>query len=150
MNEWIRASREFRCAVCNRPDWCTYNKKFKGWSCMRQASAKPMKNGGHWHPDGTHVEHRPLPKPEEDKPQINACAIMEEFAAGTKAWWLDELAKLLRVSRIALDKIGAAWAPGKQLRQHEMVFQRCPPSNARWPRPDGRHPVAPMTGKRFL
>jgi hypothetical protein len=91
---------------------------------MRVGSPKPLKNGGHWHPDGTHTEHRPLPKPEEDKPQINAAVIMEEFTAGTKGWWLDELAKLLRVSRQALDKIGAAWAPGRLLKQHMKWYSK--------------------------
>lgn len=124
MSDWIRARKEFPCAICQKPDWCTYSQKFNGWCCMRAPSQKPMKNGGYWHSLTTAVPYKALPKPEEDKPQINAAAIMEEFTAGTKSWWVDELAKLLKVSRPALDKVGVAWAPGALLRRHMKWYSK--------------------------
>lgn len=76
---------------------------------MRVDSIKPMKNGGHWHPDG---DKRPtfVPRQASEPPRIDAGALMVAFRRDTRPEQVSLLADNLNVSRNSLENIGVVWA----------------------------------------
>ena len=108
---WIRAKKDFKCPICQHPDWCTFAPQLKGWCCMRVQNSRPMKNGGWFH--RANEEARPLPKPEPEKPSIDAAALMREWAAATPWKYICDLAAQLFVTADSLAALGIVWA-----RQH--------------------------------
>ncbi len=114
MTPWIDASKDFPCRGCGKKDWCSYNSETHGWVCMRAPNTHPTKNGGYWYPDG---EHRPtfIPKPPPPEPEIDAGALMRDWAASTPYEQVVLLAHNLGVSPSSLANIGIVWArPPKQ------------------------------------
>ncbi len=105
---WTRATKSFPCAICGKPDWCTYCSELQGWSCMRVDSRKPLKNGGHWHP----LDSKPqfIPKPPPEAPAINAGRMMLNFRNATRPVKYDRLASQLGVTVDSLRAIGCAYA----------------------------------------
>ena len=60
MSTWRRVSRRQPCPVCGKPDWCTVTADGSAVCCMRVASEKRLRNGGHVHrltPDDWHRPH---------------------------------------------------------------------------------------------
>jgi hypothetical protein len=105
----IRARKDFKCVVCQRPDYCTYFPDAKGWVCMRIQNNHPTKNGGWWHADnGEHP--KPVPKPQPEPPQIDAAALMQEWAASTPLDYVERFATELGVTTDSLAEVGTAWA----------------------------------------
>ncbi len=105
---WTRATKSFPCAICGKPDWCTYCSELQGWSCMRVDSRRPLKNGGHWHSLGSKPQF--IPKPPPEAPAIDATALMNEFRSNTTAEMLARHAASLGVSTGSLTATGCAWA----------------------------------------
>ena len=48
-SEWLRVTRARPCAICGKPDWCTYSGDGRVAACMRVESEKPLRNGGWLH-----------------------------------------------------------------------------------------------------
>lgn len=108
---WTRATKTFRCAICNHPDWCSFHPDWfgtAGWSCMRVDSPRLLKNGGHWHPLGEKPQF--VPKPPVPAPEIDAAALMAEFRSDTTPVMLSRLGASLGVSTDSLTRTGCAWA----------------------------------------
>src|SRR5262249_14454428 len=80
---WTRATKAFRCAVCDHPDWCTYCNELQSWCCMRVQSMRPAKNGGWWH----NCVSKPVfvPRPEPKAPEIDAGGLMSDFRSNTRS-----------------------------------------------------------------
>lgn len=138
MNHWVRASRSFRCAACNHPDWCIYFPKLNSWACMRVESSRPtrMQCGGWWHsPD---VKPTFVPKPEPEVPQIDAAKLMNEFRSNTTPVMLARLAASLGVSTDSLTRTGCAWAAPHQAWAWPMVSGQGKPVGIRLRANDGR------------
>jgi len=104
-----RVSKASPCPQCGKPDWCTVGDY--GVVCMRVQSAKPVKNGGWFHPfDG--ARGRPVaPPPRRQPPAINATAMHRAWLDGTTAEAVAALAAALGLSPPSLAAVGAAWAP---------------------------------------
>ncbi len=105
---WTRATKDFRCAICNHPDWCCYSADMQGWCCMRVDSPRQMKNGGHFHPLSARPKYIPPTPPPE--PEIDANALMQEFRSDTTPVMLSRLATSLGVSTDSLTRTGCAYA----------------------------------------
>jgi hypothetical protein len=105
---WTRATKSFRCAVCNHPDWCTYAVERQMWCCMRVESSRPAKNGGFWHSLGEKPTF--IPRPAPAAPEINAAEMMDDFQSNTTPVMLARHAASLGVSTDSLTATGCAWA----------------------------------------
>src|ERR1044071_1444556 len=67
MEKWYRVSKKHPCAICRRPDWCTYTDSVV--CCMRIESEKQMGNGGWLHRKNEPITFVAAPrKAIEDKP----------------------------------------------------------------------------------
>ena len=76
-----RVSKASPCPQCGKPDWCTVGDY--GVVCMRVQSAKPVKNGGWFHPFDA-AQGRPVTPP---RPPRNGWRRTAEPAAkGSPAW----------------------------------------------------------------
>jgi len=104
-----RVSRASPCPQCGKPDWCSVGDY--GVVCMRVQSAKPVKNGGWFHPfDG--ARGRPVqPPPRRQPPAINATALHRGWLASTTPGAVAAFAATLGLSGPSLAAVGAAWAP---------------------------------------
>lgn len=107
--EWIRVSHREPCRICGKGDWCTVSGDSA--CCMRVESDTPMKNGG-W----LHRLADPAPRAENRKPE-RPPAPPPDFAAMHEAWLkrttlqeIEDHARGLGVSALALEELGAAWA----------------------------------------
>ena len=107
---FIRVSKSHPCPVCKKPDWCRVFSD--GWAeCMRVQSDRPAKSGGWMHRHGD-ASLRLLPPPfRPQPPALNATKLHREWRAATSQEALEGLASELGVSAMALNALGAAWAP---------------------------------------
>jgi len=104
-----RVSRASPCPQCGKPDWCTVGDY--GVVCMRVQSAKPVKNGGWFHPFDA-ARGRPVaPPPRRQSPAINATALHRGWLAATASEAVAAFAASLGLSPPSLAVVGAAWAP---------------------------------------
>lgn len=104
-----RVSKASPCPQCGKPDWCTVGDY--GVVCMRVQSAKPVKNGGWFHPFDA-ARGRPVaPPPRRQPPAINATALHRAWLAATAPEALAAFAATLGLSAPSLAAVGAAWAP---------------------------------------
>ena len=107
--QWIRVTRREPCRVCQKPDWCTVSVTGSA-CCMRVESPRPMANGGwlHHHPEAK----PPTPRQEshDDRPEIDAAALMSGFQRETTDMQLDALAESLGLPRHAVDALAPGWA----------------------------------------
>jgi hypothetical protein len=104
-----RVSKASPCPQCGKPDWCTVGDY--GVVCMRVQSAKPVKNGGWFHPFDA-AQGRPVaPPPRRQPPAINATALHRAWLGATTAEALAAFAATLGLSAPSLAAVGAAWAP---------------------------------------
>ncbi len=105
-----RVSKGSPCPQCGKPDWCTVGDY--GVVCMRVQSARPVKNGGWFHPfDAAGGRPMPPPPPRRQAPAINATALHRAWLAATAPEALAAFAAALGLSTAALMAVGAAWAP---------------------------------------
>ena len=67
MDRWYRVNKKQPCAICRRPDWCTYADGVG--CCMRVKSETEMRNGGYLHRTRDPIPYvQPIRKAIEDKP----------------------------------------------------------------------------------
>jgi hypothetical protein len=104
---WLRVSRQAPCAVCSRPDWCTYTPDGVA-CCMRVQSDRPAKNGGWIHRSPSPTPFIPAPTPEV--PQIDAASIMGKWLRETRPDARQALSARLGVSEHSLGSLDAAYA----------------------------------------
>lgn len=118
MKDWIPVSKENRCPVCDRPDWCLIGLKFI--LCNRIQSDKPQKGGGWLHPVTFEYSKVNIPKSSKqaENPTIDAARLISEWQADTKEWQLIDVAGHLAVSETSLSALGACWAA----RHHAWAF----------------------------
>jgi len=106
---FTRVSKASPCPQCGKPDWCTVGDY--GVVCMRVQSAKPVKNGGWFHPFDA-ARGRPVaPPPRRQAPAINATALHRAWLGTTTAEALGAFATTLGLSAASVAAVGAAWAP---------------------------------------
>jgi hypothetical protein len=104
-----RVSKASPCPQCGKPDWCTVGDY--GVVCMRVQSARPVKNGGWFHPFDA-ARGRPVaPPPRRQPPTINATALHRAWLGATTAEALAAYAATLGLSAPSLAAVGAASAP---------------------------------------
>lgn len=105
---WIRVTRANKCPICEHPDWCCIGRLTI--NCMRVPSPRPAKNGGWLHPI---AGEKPVvvPRPVEERPHINATAIMRDWSSSTTRDMLTGFAVDLGLDVTSLVKLGTAWAP---------------------------------------
>jgi hypothetical protein len=103
-----RVSKASPCPQCGKPDWCTVGDY--GVVCMRVQSAKPVKNGGWFHPFDA-ARGRPVAPPPRRQPAgINATAMHRAWLEETTAEAVAAFAATLGLSAAAVAAVGAAWA----------------------------------------
>ena len=119
MSVWVRVNKDFRCAICNRADWCRYSPKFKGYQCMRIVSNHPMLSGGYWHLEPKTENPMPLPKATPEPPAIDAESILRECQTFTKSEWISTLAVRLGVSYSSLMALGCVWIPRRVIQRYQ-------------------------------
>ncbi len=81
---------------------------------MRIDSAKPMKNGGYWHPFSEPIPKRELPKPDTSKllqVRPNFGHLMSEWRAKEVPERMPKVSENLGVSETALRMLGVTWCP---------------------------------------
>jgi hypothetical protein len=104
-----RVSRASPCPQCGKPDWCTVGDY--GVVCMRVQSARPVKNGGWFHPFDA-ARGRPVAQPpRRQPPAINATAMHRTWQTSTTPDAVAAFAASLGLSPPSVAAVGAAWAP---------------------------------------
>src|SRR5690349_14810477 len=108
MGRWYRVNKKRPCAICKRPDWCTYTENVA--CCMRVKSEKEMRNGGYLHRTSDPIPYvAPIRKAIEDKP-LDAGPLWKHWFDETDFQHLDGFAMTLGVDTDALRAIGCAWS----------------------------------------
>lgn len=108
MTKWNRVNKKRKCAICERPDWCTYTDDAA--CCMRVKSEKELRNGGWLHVTGTTPRYiRPVRQAIPDRP-IDAESMWQQWFQSTERGALDAFGLMLGVDTDALRTIGTAWA----------------------------------------
>jgi len=113
---WQRVSKKRPCAICGKPDWCTYSADGRTACCMRVESGRPMRNGGWAHVLNVEREmrtaERPRPRAHERhrRPTFDAAALLARWRARTSESARQALSARLGVSPESLRMLGAAWA----------------------------------------
>jgi 5S rRNA maturation endonuclease (ribonuclease M5) len=110
MAEWYRVNRTRKCTVCHKDSWCTYNDDGSG--CMRVESPVPMRNGGWWHPNDSHIARERYVPPAKSVPGntlIDCDALLREWRRSQNGQ-LEPFAATLGVSQDALRALGCVWA----------------------------------------
>ena len=120
--KWHRVSKKTPCAVCKKPDFCTFTldgKNDGGSCCMREISQKPLKNGGHWFPF-----NEPLPpddrrrhvamqaKPTEPVPDFGAMMSKWRGEGNPDRW--NDMAESLGLPWSALWWLSPVWAQDRR------------------------------------
>lgn len=107
-DRWYRVNKKRPCAICRRPDWCTYTENAA--CCMRVKSEKELRNGG-W----LHRTSEPLPRVAPirkaiDVPALDADRLWRRWFELTDTKALDEFGMSLGVDTDCLKAIGCAWS----------------------------------------
>lgn len=116
-HQWVRVTRQDKCKICLKPDWCTYCPSLALAHCLRVESDRPCKSslGGWLHGIGDTTKFRPLPiKPERPPPSIDAAALMKSYSTETWDNMVAELSESLGVSLASLIALGVAWSVGHE------------------------------------
>ena len=103
---WKRVTKQHRCTVCDKPDWCGYTDEVA--CCMRVQSSTPAHNGGWIHP--LNSDHHPRTKQTEDeiKPYVDWQRRWQKLSDGTSQAEIEQFAASLGVMPSALHTIGCA------------------------------------------
>lgn len=108
MDRWYRVNKKRRCAICDHPDWCTYQDGVV--CCMRVESDTPMRNGGWLHRTSQPLPYiAPIRRAIEDKP-LDAEPLWKRWFESTDYRLLDGLGMSLGVDTECLKEIGCAWS----------------------------------------
>lgn len=112
--KWLRVTKAQRCAICGKPDYCTYAPEANLALCMRIESDRPSKNvmGGFLHRlDG---EHRPPnfisdvhEKPARDSADL--VRMYESWKPLTTAGLISDCANDLALDALSLHYFGWRW-----------------------------------------
>lgn len=108
----VRVSRENRCPICGKPDWCMIGEAYV--LCMRVQSDKPKALAGGetgWlHYRGEHPQ--PVPENKEpERPLINVASLLNEWSNDQRGSRLPELSVKLGVTVESLESLGCVHAP---------------------------------------
>ena len=120
-SEWRRVTKQHRCPICGKPDWCCYTADGSVVMCMRVESDHPCKgdNGGWIHRMKTGGVCRVSPsriyaKPEEEHiPARSAESLIAEWKKNTLGIMLAQFASELGVTRSSLERLGCVWNAGQ-------------------------------------
>jgi hypothetical protein len=107
MERWYRVNKKRPCAICKRPDWCTYAESVA--CCMRVKSETEMRNGGWLHRTSQPIPYVPIRKAIEEK-LLDAGPLWKRWFDATDFHHLDGFAMSLGVDTEALRSIGCAWS----------------------------------------
>lgn len=108
--KWIRVSKNFKCAICDHAEWCTFSEDGKVACCMRVQSEKTMHNGGYLHKLS---EDRPKyipPLKQQQEVKIDAEQMWNEWHKKTTPKSLELFAEKLGVWPLALFHLDCVWA----------------------------------------
>lgn len=113
-HEWKRVGKDDPCGICGKQDWCTFSLPngdwLGGWCCMRIDSERPLKNGGHLHAfDGERPKPKEVPLPPAQP--LHFDHLLHGWRQETTSSQISELGMTLGVSGLAIDELGAGWAP---------------------------------------
>lgn len=120
-SEWLRVTKQHRCPICGKPDWCCYTADGSVVMCMRVASDHPCKgdNGGWIHRMNSGGVCRVSPsriyaKPEEEHiPERSTEGLLAEWKKNTLGIMLAQFASELGVTRASLERLGCVWNAGQ-------------------------------------
>lgn len=120
-SEWVRVTKQHRCPICGKPDWCCYTSDGSVVMCMRVESDHPCKgdNGGWIHRMKTGGVCRVTPsriyaKPEDEHiPERSAESLIAEWKKNTINIMRDQFASELGVTRASLERLGCVWNAGQ-------------------------------------
>jgi hypothetical protein len=107
--KWLRVSKQNPCAVCGKPDWCTYTHDGLA-CCMRVQSDRPSPNGGWFHRDPQPTPYTPPVAEESPRPTCDAPALLGKGARETHQDALGAFATRLGVDCASLVALNAARA----------------------------------------
>lgn len=105
---WVRVSKQNRCSICGKDDWCTVAEDGSVACCMRVESQKRMKNGG-W----LHRLKEQTPRPVYRAPvkaYVDFYRTWRDWNVQTNDVDIVKCAALLGVSEQSLSDLGASWA----------------------------------------
>ncbi|MDD5704946.1 MAG: hypothetical protein PHR35_03415 [Kiritimatiellae bacterium] len=111
MRQWVRVTRQEPCAICHKPDWCTFTSDGQFACCMRVESARRVRNGGWLHRLAAAPAEvgRTLPPPCDRKLALDCGAY---HAALRRRWdwrWCDGFSLDLGVDMAALEALEPAY-----------------------------------------
>jgi phage/plasmid primase-like uncharacterized protein len=141
---WNRVSREKRCPICGRPDWCVVTKDGTAAICARTESAKRCGEAGWlhrlvespWRPARAMVRSVTLSNSTREK-ALHFARLAAEYQAEVKAHDLDHLARGLGLSVNSLQALGIGWAASFRAWSFPMVDADGNTLGVRLRRPDG-------------
>lgn len=101
---WRKVTAKRPCAVCSKPDWCTFAADDGSACCMRVESSRQMKNGGYLHKGsgGGKAIERTVERPAK---AINFEALTQFYVGGFSKPQREDTAKSLGVTVDALARL---------------------------------------------
>lgn len=106
-DKWYRVNKKRPCAICRRPDWCTYTDS--GACCMRVQSDVQMGNGGWLHKsDDSTPRYVPPPRRAIQEKPPDLAGLWGRWSRTTDFHHVDGFAMSLGVDVDALRLIGCA------------------------------------------
>jgi hypothetical protein len=123
---WLRVSREMRCPICGKTDWCLVAGDKSAAICPRTESPKRCGDAGYLHVFASPLQRcesrRVLISTRIDPPNLTSLATEYQLAATTEH--LTALAEQLRVSPESLSAYSVGWAA----RYHAWSFPMTDPA----------------------
>ncbi len=115
--QWCRVTKNDPCPICGRGDWCLVAKDKSAVICPRTeaGSVKEIEGSGFLHKLDDRREgrqyhpQRRFAVGRDDKPARDFKALHEQYVRQITTQQLDELSRLLGVSRQSLQRLGTGW-----------------------------------------
>jgi hypothetical protein len=107
---WVRVSKQNRCPICKKPDWCTVAEDGAAACCMRVESPKRMRNGGWLHRLGAPESRVEYHAPVKSVAHVDFYRMWRDWNVQTGDVDIVKYAALLGVSEQSLSDLGASWA----------------------------------------
>lgn len=111
MSNWIRATKQNRCPICDHDHYCGWTDDGAVIHCMRISEGsfkEDQKNGGWFHrTDKYDASRKYTPRPKQPKPVQDMTDLNYRFLISSEQ--MESFSKELGVSILSLRKLGAGW-----------------------------------------
>ncbi len=113
MSDWRRVTRQHRCPICGKPDWCMVSKDGLAAICPRVQSNKYLEGSGYLHILADKLPAVPPPEPKREPP-ANMWALAMKYHRALTVLLLNRLAGQLGLDPRMLMALRMGWDEFRQ------------------------------------